>query len=134
MPIRYKVFDGGDLVYTVGSGVIDDEDSVNHQASLATDESINPGYREIFDMRYVEEFQIDESTIEKIVEIEMNHQERMKNVKCAVISNEYLLFKLQRMFQSPESETLIVFNDLKTGAKWLGVNEVEKYEQEAMKS
>jgi len=129
MPLRYKILENGSLVYTRGDGIISHEDSVQHQKSLIEDPNVKAGYREVFDVRFCTAFKIDEQTIEEVIQVEESDPAKMRDVKCAVIANDQLLFKLQHLFESPEVETVIVFNELGTGAKWLNVTDLAEIEQ-----
>jgi hypothetical protein len=125
VPYQYEVLQDGSLVYTRITGLMTHDDSLAHHRRVAVDPAIRPGFSEIYDGRHISGAEVDEKTIHEIAEIDRQAGPKMVGGKVAVVASGALAFKLQYAYPSQGPRRVIVFSDLETAARWLGIESLQ---------
>ncbi|UCD53332.1 MAG: hypothetical protein JSW27_11920 [Phycisphaerales bacterium] len=120
MPITYTVEDNGTFVHTTARGAVTDEDLLNYQAALLADARVRPGFDELFDATAARESGLSEAMIEKMIEVDRSHAEKLRCGRCAVVVWDG--FELADQFVSRHGgpHTVMVFCNLDVAELWLG--------------
>ena len=128
MPIEYTVSPDGKFVYAVATGVLKPDEIYRYVHETAEDERIEPGHREIFDVREILESEVSPESFDKIRELIIASPKRKQSNKLAIVVRKSSSFYNARRFESMVRDgvqNVIVFNDIHTAKVWLGVNDME---------
>jgi hypothetical protein len=120
MPIAYEVRNGGIFVYTTASGEVTDQDLLGYQEALLSDPRVKSGFDELFDARMAEGTGLSTEVVEKIIEVDRTHTDKLQRGKCAVVVRSD--FELARHFEERHGgpQQIMVFHNLNVALVWLG--------------
>lgn len=128
MPISYYAMRGGSLIYSLGHGIITDEDILSHTCLLAEDELIGCSVRELVDLRGVSGVQVSRDGFTRIIGHDKLYQDRYTEWRCAIVAEGGALFAwsktftiLRRILDAPGE--MKVFRTIDQACEWLGVEQ-----------
>jgi len=122
MPISYRIDVERDLVLTLGSGSLTDDDIVQFKARLLRDPDFKPGMRELSDIRGVDQFDVTPAGVQAMVQQDTRDSEKIASHKLAIVVSKAVAYGMARMYQTmTESniETVRVFRDIDEASAWL---------------
>ena len=120
MAITYEVRDGGTFVYTTASGEVAEQDLLDYQVTLLSDSQVRPGFDELFDARMAQGAGLSETAIEKMIEVDRAHTDKLQRGKCAVVVRSD--FELAKRFAERHKgpHQIMLFHNLNVALVWLG--------------
>jgi hypothetical protein len=124
MPMTYTIDASHKLVRATGSGVLTDDDVMNHRRALAADPEFSPQMREISDIRTVTEFQVTPAGVRIMVAADVKMVASGGMHKLAVVAEENVAYGMSRMYQTlgePNIRSVGVFRNYKDAEEWLGI-------------
>jgi len=124
MAITYEVRDGGTFVYTAASGEVTDEDLLTCQAAVLSDPQVRSGFDELFDARMAQGTGLSKAAIERMIEVDRAHTEKLQRGKCAIVVRSG--FEFAKHFEEHHGgpHEIMLFHNLQVALVWLG-REVE---------
>lgn len=121
MPVSYRIDTARDLVVSVASGVVTDDDLLEHQQRLREDPAFQPSFRQLFDFRQGTTNQVSGRGVRQLAIAPAFG----KGSKRALLVPDDAAFGLARMFQTlrdeSENEAIAIFRDEAAALAWLGV-------------
>jgi hypothetical protein len=123
MPISYDVKNSGNLVHSVATGPVSEADLLDYQATLLADPRVRPGFYELFDATVAHESGLSEAVLEKMVEADLEHTEKLRGSKCAVVVRDGYKWaeRFTQLHKGPNR--VMVFVNLEVARAWVGVND-----------
>jgi hypothetical protein len=120
MPITYEVRDDGRFVHTKAVGEVTEEDLVNYRAAMLSDVRVTLGFDELFDGTAANWAGLSEAVIERMMEVDRRHTEKLKGGKCAIVIRTG--FDLAERFERSHSgpHHVMLFFNLDVAQTWLG--------------
>lgn len=129
MGITYEVSSDGTLVYTKVTGQFSEEDVLRHEAALASDPRIKPGFGQLADV--TNEGSLAPSGVEpgaikalaaRLAEIANSHLDKFRGARYAVVIQGPRRFEMAKLFESVYEgpANVIVFYNLDVAKTWLG--------------
>jgi len=126
VPFQYEVLRNGSLVYTRVSGAMTHDEALAHHRALAADPAISPGFSEILDSRRATRAEISADTMRALAELDRELGAKMVGCRVAVVAGEVLSFRLQHAFPRDAPRRVIMFSDIETAARWLGIEDLQE--------
>jgi hypothetical protein len=124
MPMTYTIDAPRQLVRATGSGVLTDDDVMNHRQALATDPAFTAGMRELSDICAVTDFQVTPAGVRIMVAADVKMVPSGGMHKLAVVAEENVAYGMSRMYQTfgePNIRSVGVFRNIKEAEAWLGI-------------
>ncbi|NIM49054.1 MAG: hypothetical protein GTO22_07315 [Gemmatimonadales bacterium] len=124
MPISYLIDTERGLVLTTASGVLTDDDLLEHKRILAADPDFAPGMRQLSDVRGVERLAVTPEGVRQMVTLDRDQADQLGDYKLAIVTTADVVFGTARMYQSLTDEDLEhvqVFRDMAEARVWLGL-------------
>jgi len=120
MPITYEVRDDGAFVYTRATGEVTSQDLLDYQAAVLSDPQVRPGFDELFDATMGRGVGLSEAAIEKMIEVDKGHAEKLRRGKCALVvrSDLELVEHFEERHRGPHA--VVLFYNLDIALVWLG--------------
>ncbi|MFQ5875361.1 MAG: hypothetical protein ACE5JL_16395 [Dehalococcoidia bacterium] len=128
MPITYCIDSVLGLVRTTASGVLTDEELLEHKRALMRDRTFKPGMKELSDVRTVERLEVTPEGVRRLVAVDEAHASRLGDYKLAIVTDGDIVFGMARMYQSLTRENLQnvgVFREIEDAKAWLGLPSIE---------
>jgi hypothetical protein len=130
MPIEYTYDEVNNVLYTRFYGVVVDSDLQDQGNAVGADIRVKPGMRELVDLSGVEEIKASVSGLERNIQIDSRHREKLAGMRTAVVAQTDLLYGFARMFQALSElrdapATVEVFRTDAEARKWLGLEDDE---------
>lgn len=124
MSVEYKYDEEKKFLYSRFYGVLTDEDLRSQAQAVADDPRIQPGVREIVDLRGVDSVEASNDSIGVIINIDMEHSEKLAGQKTAIVAPRELLYGLSKIYEvlyelSQAPADIKVFRDISAARKWL---------------
>jgi len=127
MGISFKIFEEYGFFLSSWVGSISDSDLLSSYKQLFENEKFKPGFHEIVDMRNAEMDRVTSDGMGRLASmVERNLSGKCEGFKTAVIAPENLPFGLSRVYEAVSSqspEDVMVFRELNSALKWIGVDE-----------
>ena len=122
MPITYQLSADGKSVHTKMTGDVTEQQMLSYMSQFVSDERIKPGFSELIDASTGRQIGITTETVEKIIEINRLHSEKLERSKCALVLQKKHEFSLATYFEKLNEgpQRFIVFYNLDVAEKWLG--------------
>lgn len=120
MSASYHIDPDDRVVYSVGTGVFGDEDLRKHQESLAADPLFDPSYRQLWDLRTVEQIEVTSGGVWQ----RAHNNPWGAGAKRAVVVGSELGYGIARMFQIMSTDgpdEIEIFRELAPAREWLGL-------------
>jgi hypothetical protein len=124
MPIKYSIDKRLGVVFTTASGVLTENELLEHKRKLMSDPEFESGFSELSDVRFISDLVISPASIETFVEEDTANAERLKGYKLAIVVSGALEFGMGTMYQvmSGENSTNVrIFRDLDQAKEWLQI-------------
>lgn len=120
MPISFEVDKSGNLVHSVATGRVNEADLLGYQATLLADPRLKPGFDELFDATRAHGSGLSESVLEKMVETDLEHAEKLRGGKCAIVVRNGFEWaeRFAQLHEGPHN--VMVFFNLEVAWAWLG--------------
>lgn len=122
MPISYQIDEEHNLVLTTGSGVITDEDILQHKNRLLSDPNFKPGMRELSDLRGIERLDVTPDGVMKMVQHDETHAPEVTAHRLAIVASKDVVYGMARMYQSLTEQIVVnvrIFRDFEAARAWL---------------
>lgn len=129
MPIEYKIYEDEHYVYAKATGTLTPEEIINYVNKLHREPNLEPGFKELFDVRYVSKSEVTIESFQRIIKKAMLDNKRNQMNRLAIVVSKVDSFDRAKHYEksvSSDKETVIVFNMLDTAKIWLGVDKPEK--------
>ena len=131
MSVEYKYDEEKKFLYSRFYGALTDEDLRAQAQAVADDPRIQPGVKEIVDLRGVDTVEASTDSIGVIINIDMEHSEKLAGQKTAIVAPRELLFGLSKIYEilyelSQAPADIKVFRDIGEARKWLGLKPKEE--------
>ncbi|MFC2079452.1 hypothetical protein ACFLSZ_05700 [Candidatus Bipolaricaulota bacterium] len=125
MPIEYTLERDGTVVVAQASGVLTLECIASLQKALSEDEGLQSPYSNLLDLRFIEDIQITEQELAKIVENLAIGPKAIGAAKLAIVARQEQTFNLGEKYGAIDKgieDDVIVFFHVETARKWLGLD------------
>jgi len=122
--MTYTIEPSQNLVIATGTGVLTDDDVMEHRRTLAADPRFSFAMREISDIRQVTDFRLTAAGIKLMVAADAKMVPAGGMHKLAVVAEEDVAYGMSRMYQTlgePNIRSVGVFRNYKDAAAWLGI-------------
>ncbi len=129
MAISYQIDPGQGLVLTTVSGVLTDEELLEHKRTLIEDPGFQPGMRELSDVREVERLEVTAAGVRKMVALDEQNASRLGDYKLAIVAADDAAFGTARMYQmltEANVQNIGVFREIEEAKAWLGLEPTEQ--------
>jgi len=123
MPIRYEVKNSGNLVHSVATGPVSEADLLDYQTTLLADPRVKPGFHELFDATVARDAGLSEAVLEKMVEADLEHAEKLRGSKCAVVVRDGFKWaeRYTQLHKGPNR--IMVFVNMEVARAWVGIDD-----------
>jgi hypothetical protein len=122
MPLSYQIDEERNLVLTTGSGILTDDDIIQHNASLLSDPGFEPGMRELSDIRGIDRLEVTTEGVDRMVQHDERHAPEVKAHRLAIVASQDIVYGMARMYQSLTEQTVAnvrIFGDIEEARAWL---------------
>ncbi len=122
MPISYRIDKQRRLVLTTATGVLTDEELLDHKRALIVDPEFEPGMRELSDVRTIERLSVTPAGVRKMVALDQDHADRLGDYRLAIVALADASFGTARMYQmltEANVQNIGVFRQMEEAEKWL---------------
>jgi len=129
MGISYRIDENLGLVFSTASGILSDEDLINHKRKLFSDPAFKPGMKELSDGSNIEKLSVTTDGVRKMAELDKRHAEKLRGYKLAILAHTDEVFGVARMYQAMTEEHfefVQVFRDRAEAMKWLGLERTSR--------
>jgi hypothetical protein len=122
--IAYELIEGAQgAVYTRATGIVDDAGFLAHEQALLADRRIQPGFRQLLDLRWVREDRVTDAVVEPLVRLHRRHRHKLAGSQYAVVGLSATWFRLGTRYAHLSGQVaLIAFNEPTTACVWLGID------------
>jgi hypothetical protein len=124
MPVSYHIDVKRDLVLTTASGILTDEDVLEHKAKLTNDTLFKPGMKELSDLRFIDRLAVTPDGVRAMVQKDSLDKVQLVSHKLAIIVSQDLAFGMARMYQTltqSNLENVGIFRSIEDARVWLQV-------------
>ena len=124
MPIEYSIDKNLGVVFTTASGVLTDDEILEHKRKVIADPNFKSGYVELSDVRSVADLTLSASALEQFVAQDDADAERLRNYKLAIVVSGALEFGMGAMYEmmsQANSRDVRVFRDVGLAKEWLQI-------------
>lgn len=124
MPITYRIDPDQGLILTTATGVLTDDELLDHKRALAADPDFSPGMRQLSDVRGVERLDVTPQGVRLMVALDRHQADQLGAWKLAIVTTADFVFGTARMYQTMTDEELKhvqVFRDMAEARSWLGL-------------
>jgi hypothetical protein len=122
MPISYTIDAERNLVLTVASGTLSDDEVMTHKWALHDDPGVGPGMKELSDVRGVERLEVTEVGVRAMAKIDRAVTAGVGEHMLAIVATEDIIFGMARMYEMLTAEDALsvqVFRDIDEATRWL---------------
>jgi hypothetical protein len=121
MPIKYDVRNDGNLVFSVAEGPIGEADLLDYQAALLSDPRVKPGFNELFDATAAHESGLSGAVLQKMVEADLAHAEKLGAGKCAIVAQTDFEWAQRYADLHKGPQSVMVFVNMEVARAWIGI-------------
>ena len=124
MPLTYTIEPSRNLIVATGTGVLTDDDVMEHRRVLVADPRFSFEMRELSDIRQVTDFRLTPAGIRVMVAADVKMMAAGGMHKLAVVAEENVAYGMSRMYQTlgePNIRLVGVFRNYKEALEWLGI-------------
>ena len=122
--MTYTIEPSQNLIRAIGTGVLTDDDVMEHRRMLTADPQFSFTMRELSDIRQVTDFRLTPAGIKIMVAADAKMVPAGGMHKLAVVAEEKVAYGMSRMYQTlgePNIRSVGVFRNYKDAAEWLGI-------------
>lgn len=108
------------VVYSTASGIVTDQELIEHQSALIKDPEFRPNMRQLLDTRAVSEIQVTPEGVRTIA----SHNPWRKGARRALVALNETAYGLGRMFElgrAHAEDEFRVFRTMDEARAWLGL-------------
>lgn len=124
MPITYRIDTARGLVLTTATGVLTDDELLEHKRALAADPAFAPGMRQLSDVRAVEQLAVTSEGVRLMVALDRDQADQLGDYRLAIVTGADVVFGTARMYQTMTDDQLNhvqIFRDMDDARAWLGL-------------
>ena len=124
MPISFEIDPRLGLVRTTATGVLTDEELLQHKRDLQGDPRFDASMKELSDIRGVERLDVTAEGVRRAVAMDQGQADALGDYKLALVVSADVVFGMARMYQMMTEENIEgvgVFRDIEEALEWLGV-------------
>lgn len=124
MPIEYAIDADLGVVFTTASGVLTEDELLEHKRKVISDPGFKPGFIELSDVRSVSDLAISADALERFVAQDDSDAERLKDYKLAIVVSGALEFGMGAMYEMmsrANNRDVRIFRDLGLAKEWLQI-------------
>jgi len=124
MPARYTIDRDRRLVLSIATGTLTNDDLRRHMGDLTVDPDFDPGFRQIFDFRAVEELEATGSVLRDIRAASPWKEPTRRAFVCTLD----VVFGMARMFQMLSDggpDEIRVFRRMPDALEWLEIEAID---------
>lgn len=124
MPIEYSIDKNLGVVFTSASGVLTEEELLEHKQDLISNPDFGPGFVELSDVREISDLAISPAAIERFVAQDESDSDLLKDFKLAIVVSGALEFGMGVMYEMMSKKDIAnvrIFRDLDQAKEWLQV-------------
>lgn len=124
MPIDYSIDEELGVVFTTASGVLTENELLEHKRKIISDSKFRPGLVELSDVRSISDLDISASGLEKFVAQDEADAERLKGFKLAIVVSgalEYGMGAMYEMMSLENNKDVRLFRDMRLAKDWLQI-------------
>lgn len=128
MAISYRIDSRKGLVLTTATGVLTEDELLEHKRKLLEDPAFKPGMRELSDVRGVEKLEVTPEGVWRLAAQDSIDSSRLGEYRLAIVASTDIVFGTARMYEALTDLNIpgvMVFRDMEEARSWLGVNPVE---------
>ena len=126
MPIKYEVRNDGNLVFSVATGPIGEADLLDYQTALLSDPRVKPGFDELFDATAAHESGLSEAVLQKMVETDLAHTEKLGGGKCAIVAHSGFKWAQRYADLHKGPQSVMVFVNMGVARTWIGISDTAR--------
>jgi hypothetical protein len=119
MTITYRV--DGNLVLIEAAGELSNQEVLDFQTKFIADHRIHAGFRALFDASTVRSTNIDDTTIDLLLEMERSDPDKFRGSRTAVVFIEPCGWTRAKEFERRASRNIITFLSREVAKTWLGI-------------
>lgn len=124
MPIDYCIDENLQVVFTTGTGVLTEDELLEHKRKVISDPNFKPGFVELSDVRDVSDLAVSASGLERFVAQDDTDAERLRDYKLAIVVSGALEFGMGTMYEMmsrKNNRDVRIFRDLGLAKEWLQI-------------
>jgi hypothetical protein len=124
MPIAYRIDEEEGVVFTTATGVLTDDDILQHKSRLANDTKFKPGMRELSDVRGIESFSVTAAGVRNMASEDERHAARIASHRLAIVVSAEVAYDMACMYQNLTNKDLVaveIFRNMEEARVWLGI-------------
>jgi len=128
MPITYVIDESSGVVLTTASGVLTDQELLEHKRKLTSDSKFRPGMVELSDIRAITKLAVTNAGIAQFVSQDASDKAALEGHKLAIVVSDDLAFGMARMYEMMTSMNIPgvrIFRDINEARSWLGLPDLE---------
>jgi len=125
MPIDYRIDSTLGAVFTVATGVLTDQDLLQHKRRLLEDPRFHAGLAELSDVRNIDRLDVTPDGIRRFAQQDAAAA-GLGDYRLAIVASEPVVFGMARMYQAHTADALsnvMVFRTVSEARAWLGLPE-----------
>ena len=124
MAITYCIDMERGVVFTTITGVLTDDEIVQHKQKLVRDPDFSPGMRQLSDVRGVERLDVTPDGVKHFAALDEEHTDELGDHRLAIVVSDNAVFGTARMYQAftvRNVEQVSVFRSMNEAREWLGL-------------
>lgn len=124
MPINYSIDEDVGVVLTTASGVLTENELLEHKRKIISDPKFRPGFVELSDVQSISDLDISASGLEKFVAQDEADAERLRGFKLAIVVSgalEYGMGAMYEMMSLQNNKDVRIFRDMRLAKDWLQI-------------
>lgn len=124
MPLTYRILPQHDLVWTTATGVLTDDDILDHKRRLLADPARRPNMRELSDIRRITELAVTPAGVQRMAAMDSNDAAELGDHRLALVAGEDVVVGMARMYAAFTEQHVPhvgVFRSLEEALQWLGL-------------
>ncbi len=122
MAISYSIDVDRQLILTVASGTLSDDDLIQFKIRLVRDPDFKAGMCEISDLRDVVNFNITTNGVRRLVMQDEKDARLVRTHKLAIVTSQTIIYGMARMYQTLTQKNIAevnVFRDIEKAQAWI---------------
>ena len=122
MPITYEIDVQAGLIVTIATGVLTNQELLEHKRRLSRDPNIRAGMVELSDVRGIDRLEVTAEGVWQFVAHDGADGARFADYRLAIVASEAVVYGMARMYQmmTERSATVAVFKTMSDARAWLG--------------
>lgn len=122
MPITYTIDRQAGLILTTATGMLTNQELLEHKQRLSRDADVRVGTVELSDVRGVASLEITAEGVRQFVAHDAADTERFADYRLAIVASEDVVYGMARMYQmmTDPNAKVRVFRSMTEARAWLG--------------